>query len=82
VNQARQRAAAAREWSLSSDDRAGTWWYSLKHHQAEVWEQDPSNGDRLGPFPTREAAERALETVAERERKYDAEDAAWDGDAD
>lgn len=33
---------------------------------------------RLGPYPTREAAERALQSVAERNARLDAEDEAWE----
>jgi hypothetical protein len=33
---------------------------------------------RLGPYPTREAAARALESVAERNARLDAEDEAWE----
>jgi hypothetical protein len=32
---------------------------------------------RLGPYPTREAAEHALRSVQERNEQLDAEDAAW-----
>jgi hypothetical protein len=32
---------------------------------------------RLGPYPTREAAEHALQSVQERNEQLDAEDAAW-----
>jgi hypothetical protein len=36
---------------------------------------------RLGPYPTREAAERALQSVQKRNEELDAEDEAWlDGD--
>lgn len=36
---------------------------------------------RLGPFATSDAASHALQTVAEREERYDAEDRSWrDGD--
>lgn len=33
---------------------------------------------RLGPYPTREAAEHALQSVQERNEELDAEDRAWD----
>ncbi|MGB8651469.1 MAG: hypothetical protein WCD35_12495 [Mycobacteriales bacterium] len=33
---------------------------------------------RLGPYPTREAAEHALQGVAERNARLDAEDEAWE----
>jgi hypothetical protein len=49
------------------------WWYCLKHHRVE-----PDAGckatDRLGPYATREEAARALDTVRERNRDWDAED--------
>ncbi|MFT4083378.1 MAG: hypothetical protein QM638_12405 [Nocardioides sp.] len=55
-----------------SESTEGKFWYCLKHHAVE-----PTDGcniaDRLGPYPTREEAERALEKVAER-------NAAWDND--
>ena len=51
------------------------YWYCLKHKQVE-----PKEGcawaDRLGPYPTEAEAARALEKVAERNAKWDAED--WD----
>ncbi len=34
----------------------------------------------LGPFPTREAASHALETVAKRSKAWDDEDKAWRGE--
>ena len=33
---------------------------------------------RLGPYPTEEAAQNALQTVRERNERLDAEDAAWE----
>jgi hypothetical protein len=36
---------------------------------------------RIGPYPTREAAERALETAARRGDAWDKDDRAWRGDA-
>jgi hypothetical protein len=64
---------------MSGEDLHGTFWYCLHHHTAETWEEDDRT-DRIGPFPTREAAAAALQTIAARERKYDSEDAAWNGD--
>ena len=60
-------------------DLAGTFWYCPEHHRAETWEED-DRSDRIGPFKTREEAAHALQTIAERERRYDREDAAWNGD--
>lgn len=64
---------------MVGEDLQGTFWYCLEHNRAEAWDED-DRPDRIGPFPTREAAANALQTIAERERRYDAEDAAWNGD--
>jgi hypothetical protein len=57
----------------------GPWFYCLKHNTVE-----PRDGcaerHRLGPYETREAAERALQSVAEREEKITAEDRKWEDD--
>ena len=54
----------------------GPWFYCLKHNTVE----DRDGGaerHRLGPYATREAAEHALQPVAEREGRLTAEDGAW-----
>jgi hypothetical protein len=58
----------------------GPWFFCIKHHTVE-----PRDGcaerHRLGPYETREEAEHALQSVAEREQKLTAEDREWrDGD--
>ncbi len=63
---------------MSTDDLDGTYWYCQDHHRVEAFAQADST-KRIGPFATEAEAARALETIAERERAYDAEDAAWDG---
>jgi len=50
------------------------WWYSLKYHTVEDDDGPTPGKDRLGPYPTREAAARALETVRERNKEWDAKD--------
>ncbi len=50
------------------------WWYSLKYHTVEDDDGPTAGKDRLGPYPTREAAARALETVQERNKEWDAKD--------
>jgi hypothetical protein len=50
------------------------WWYSLRTHAVEDDDGPTPGKDRLGPFPTREAAARALETVRERNAEWDAKD--------
>jgi hypothetical protein len=47
-------------------------------HQAVEDEHGCRAEVSLGPYPTREAAERALESVAERNERLDAEDKAWE----
>jgi hypothetical protein len=52
-------------------------WYNT--HTGEVEEGKISNSiDRAGPFATREEAERAPEIIAERSRRWAAEDAGED----
>jgi hypothetical protein len=55
------------------------WWFDLKTRTPV---QDTKAGkatDRLGPYPTREEAERALEKVEERNEAYD-NDPRWNDD--
>lgn len=49
------------------------WWYNNKTKQVEEGAQSLSV-DRDGPFATREEAARAPEIIAERARKWAAED--------
>jgi hypothetical protein len=51
-------------------------YWCLDHHTVE--EREGCRADnRLGPYPSREAAEQALKTVQERNEKADAEDRRW-----
>ncbi len=54
-----------------------TYWWCTDHNAVETDEGCRAEV-RLGPYPTREAAERALQSVEERNDKLDAEDRAWD----
>jgi hypothetical protein len=46
------------------------------HHSVE--DEHGCRGEvRLGPYPTREAAQHALQSVKERNDELDAEDEAW-----
>ncbi len=49
------------------------WWFCLKHNTVEAKPDCPGK-DRLGPYPTREAAEHALDTVRRRNKEWDAQD--------
>ena len=59
----------------AAGDPAGDYWFCLVHHVVEPRDGCP-NKDRLGPFPTAEAAGRALQTIADRQSRYDAEEEA------
>ena len=43
------------------------WWFCLRHNTVEDTPTCPGK-DRLGPYPTKEAAEHALETVRRAQR--------------
>ncbi|MHB1614141.1 MAG: hypothetical protein ACYCXA_01195 [Actinomycetes bacterium] len=49
------------------------WWFCLVHHQVEEGIGCP-NRQRLGPYPSREAAEHALDTVARRNEQWRTQD--------
>ena len=56
------------------------WFYCLDHTTVEG--EDGCRADvRLGPYPTREEAERALETVEKRNEEWDT-DPAWNEEQD
>ena len=55
-------------------DNGKRWWFCLRHHTVEDDEAPCPGKDRLGPYPTREAAARALETVQRRNEEWDAQD--------
>lgn len=53
------------------------YWFCLQHHEVEVGTETGCRyADRLGPYPTREAASRALEKVEERNEEWD-NDPRW-----
>ena len=47
-----------------------SWYYCLEHQRVEPHDGCP-NSERLGPYESREDAERALELAAERNAAYD-----------
>ena len=65
---------------MSTDDLSGTYWFCIKHHVVEDFAGCGSK-NRIGPFKTSDHAQHALQTIAERESRYAAEDEKWDGDA-
>ncbi|MGH3716590.1 MAG: hypothetical protein ACRDT4_24485 [Micromonosporaceae bacterium] len=54
-------------------------YWCVKHSRVESGDQLCAVRDRLGPYPTREAAEHAMEKVKERNDEWEAEDARWEG---
>ena len=57
----------------------GEWWYDLKTKSAVQDQRAGKVTDRLGPYPSREEAERALDKVAERNEDFD-NDPRWNDD--
>ena len=57
----------------------GDWYYCMKHHEVEHAEGCRAL-DRLGPYPSQEAAAHALEQVQQRNKAADEADREWDGD--
>lgn len=53
---------------------AGRYYWSLNDRRVVTDEDGVKAADRLGPYDTREEAERALDTVAERNEAWDEED--------
>jgi hypothetical protein len=52
------------------------WFYCLKHHTVEGPDGCRA-ADRLGPYPDKETASRALEIARERTEAADRSDAEW-----
>ncbi len=53
------------------------WFWCTDHHEVE--EGPGCRAEvRLGPYPTRESAEQALQSVRERNERLDAEDQEWE----
>ena len=49
------------------------WWYCLRHKKVEPEAGCPAK-DRLGPYPSRERAEHAIEIAQRRNEEWDAQD--------
>ena len=59
---------------------ADEWYWCLTHSRAEL-EPDCPALDRLGPYPSKEAAEGWRETNEAREETWKAQDEAWEGES-
>ena len=56
---------------MANSGEQGQWWFNTKLMRVEPWDTPTPGKDLLGPYPTREEAERALEKVRERNWEYD-----------
>lgn len=61
---------------IAQDDHG--WYFNPATGQVEQGQISPWT-DRMGPYPTREDASRALATVRERNAAWDAQDEEWNG---
>jgi hypothetical protein len=55
----------------------GTYYFNTRTGLVEDLEDKSPSRDLLGPYATREEAERALATAHERTEEWDEEDRAW-----
>lgn len=60
-------------------DDAEAWWFNPTTRQVERGRVSPWT-DRMGPYPSREAAEHALEQARSRSTTWDDADRAWRGE--
>lgn len=56
-------------------------YYNLDTHQVEEGPQSPSTS-LMGPYASREEAQRALSIAAQRNDSWEQDDAAWEGGKD
>jgi hypothetical protein len=59
----------------------GEFWFNVETRSVEEGPQSPGHV-RMGPYPTRAAAERAVEHAHERTTAWDDADRAWRGEED
>jgi hypothetical protein len=52
-------------------------WFNTRTGTVETVHDKSQSKDVLGPYPTREAAERALQSAHERTQQWDEEDRRW-----
>jgi len=58
-------------------------WFNIRTGRVETVYDKSQSKDLLGPYPTRELAEHALQGAQERTEKWDDEDRRWrEGDDD
>jgi hypothetical protein len=64
---------------VSTEDLEQTFWFCLEPHAVENFNGCGSR-NRIGPFHSSTDAQNALQTIADREIRYDKEDSARDGE--
>ncbi|GAA1992164.1 hypothetical protein GCM10009718_32380 [Isoptericola halotolerans] len=57
--------------------RQVTYWYNTRTGEVEESDRKSSWKHRMGPYPTREEAARALDTASSRNEDWEEEDADW-----
>jgi len=72
--------SAAGPDGAGSSERGGPWYWCLDHGTVEPYASSCPLDRRLGPYPTREAAEHWKDSVDARNKTWDAEDRAWEGE--
>jgi hypothetical protein len=60
------------------DESTTTYWFNTSTGQVETDETKSRGEILMGPYPTYEAAARALQTARERTERWDEEDRAWE----
>jgi hypothetical protein len=56
------------------------WYWCQRHGRVEPASHSCPADQRIGPFPTREAATNWQDTIQARNEAWDAADKAWEGD--
>jgi hypothetical protein len=65
----------------TTDAESDTWYWCLRHSRVErAADSNCPPEDRMGPYESKEAAERWKDRVDARNDKWEAEDKAWSGD--
>ncbi len=59
-------------------DGAEQYWYNLSTGQVEATTHKGQGMDVMGPYPTRVAAQQALESARARTEAWDEEDRRWE----
>lgn len=65
---------------MSNIGDSGEYFWCLRHSRVETASNACAAMYRLGPYRTEAEAERALQTVRERNEAWEAEDARWSGE--